>query len=112
MEHHSNQTSWLETIAEVRITDPDENGLVDLEAFCCPAEEYRDRPLKIAAVTSCSNVTGIIHPIIPWRVGIHRAGGYCFVDFACSAPLYWDINMHPDEQDEYLDAVYFSPHKF
>ena len=39
---------------------------------------------------------------------IHRASGYCFVDFACSAP-YIIINMHPDEQDEYLDAVYFSP---
>jgi selenocysteine lyase/cysteine desulfurase len=33
------------------------------------------------------------------------------VDYACSAP-YVDINMHPQEKDEYLDAVFFSPHKF
>ncbi|HAE36076.1 MAG TPA: aminotransferase class V-fold PLP-dependent enzyme [Chitinophagales bacterium] len=111
MEHHSNQTSWLETIAEVRIIDPDENGLVDLKHFAALLEEYRDRPLKIAAVTSCSNVTGIMTPYHTMAGMIHRAGGYCFVDFACSAP-YIDINMHPDEQDEYLDAVYFSPHKF
>ena len=26
MEHHSNQTSWLETICDVAIIDPDENG--------------------------------------------------------------------------------------
>ena len=33
MEHHSNQTSWLETIAEVVIIQPDESGLVDLNHF-------------------------------------------------------------------------------
>jgi selenocysteine lyase/cysteine desulfurase len=43
---------------------------------------------------------------------IHRAGGLCFVDFACSAP-YVTIDMHPEGRaDEYLDAIYFSPHKF
>ena len=30
MEHHSNQTSWLETIADVRIMQADEDGLMDL----------------------------------------------------------------------------------
>lgn len=33
MEHHSNQTSWLETIAEVMIVAPDEQGLVSLHNF-------------------------------------------------------------------------------
>jgi selenocysteine lyase/cysteine desulfurase len=33
------------------------------------------------------------------------------VDFAASAP-YIDINMHPDDPLERLDAIYFSPHKF
>jgi selenocysteine lyase/cysteine desulfurase len=42
---------------------------------------------------------------------IHQAGGICFVDFACSAP-YIDINMHPADPEAYLDAIYFSPHKF
>lgn len=42
---------------------------------------------------------------------MHRYGGYCFVDFACSGP-YVDINMHPDVPGADLDAIYFSPHKF
>jgi selenocysteine lyase/cysteine desulfurase len=33
MEHHSNQVSWLETIAELIIVDADENGLVSVENF-------------------------------------------------------------------------------
>jgi len=30
MEHHSNQTSWLETIADVIVVPPDKHGLVSL----------------------------------------------------------------------------------
>ncbi len=30
---------------------------------------------------------------------MHKHGGVCFVDFACSAP-YVDINMHPKDEDE------------
>ena len=29
MEHHSNHTSWLETLADVVVMEPDEAGLVD-----------------------------------------------------------------------------------
>ena len=43
---------------------------------------------------------------------MHRAGGMCFVDFAASAP-YITIDMHPGGDPEaWLDAIYFSPHKF
>ena len=42
---------------------------------------------------------------------MHDNGGLCFVDFACSAP-YIDINMHPENPKQQLDAIYFSPHKF
>ena len=31
MEHHSNQTSWLETIAKVEVVSPDDNGLFCLK---------------------------------------------------------------------------------
>ena len=111
MEHHSNQTSWLETLADVEIISPDENGYVDLSSFAKLLEKYKNRKHKYAAVTSCSNVTGIITPYHEIAEMIHREGGYCFVDFACSAP-YIDINMHPANKDQYLDAIYFSPHKF
>jgi selenocysteine lyase/cysteine desulfurase len=66
----------------------------------------------MAAVTSASNVTGIITPYHEIARIMHRHGGLCFVDFACSAP-YINIDMHPaDDPDAKLDAIYFSPHKF
>ncbi len=111
MEHHSNQTTWLETIAEVEIIRANKEGLVCLEHLDELLEHYKERKVKIAAITSCSNVTGIKTPYHEIAGKIHRAGGLCFVDFACSAP-YIDIDMHPSNPDEYLDAIYFSPHKF
>jgi len=111
MEHHSNQTSWLETIADVEIINPTTEGLVDLVHFESLLEKYVDRKTKIAAITSCSNVTGIGTPYYQIAERIHAANGLCFVDFACSAP-YIDIDMHPDNPAQKLDAIYFSPHKF
>ena len=111
MEHHSNQTSWLETICNVEIIDPDENGGVNLEHFIELLEKYKYRSLKIASVTACSNVTGAKSPYKEIAKIIHKHGGYCFVDFACSAP-YVKIDMQPKDNDERLDAIFFSPHKF
>ena len=111
MEHHSNQVSWLETIATVEIIQPDVEGNVDLEYFSNLLEKFNHRKNKIAAITACSNVTGIQTPYHEIARMIHACGGLCFVDFASSAP-YVDINMHPKEKDMQLDAIYFSPHKF
>lgn len=111
MEHHSNQTSWIETTGDVVVIGACNEGKVDVNNFASLLEKYKDRKVKIAALTSCSNVTGIDTPYHEMAGLIHGAGGVCFVDFACSAP-YIDINMHPDKDDEYLDAIYFSPHKF
>ncbi len=111
MEHHSNQTSWLETIATVEIIEPTADGLVDLDYFAELIKKYEDRKMKIASVTACSNVTGICTPYHEIAKMIHAAGGLCFVDFACSAP-YVNINMHPEEEGAHLDAIFFSPHKF
>jgi selenocysteine lyase/cysteine desulfurase len=111
MEHHSNQTSWLETMADLEVIQPTDEGYVDLESLRHLLEKHKHRKTKIAAITSCSNVTGIKTPYHKVAQLMHEAGGYCFVDFACSAP-YIDINMHPEHPDQYLDALYFSPHKF
>jgi len=111
MEHHSNQTSWLETLADVEIISPDSDGLVDLSDLRKMLQKYNNRELKIAAITSCSNVTGVMTPYYDIAEIMHEHEGYCFVDFACSAP-YIDVNMHPDRPKRYLDAIYFSPHKF
>jgi len=110
MEHHSNQTSWLETIADVEVVPADENGLVSVKNFEIAIRNHQDRKLKYVAITSCSNVTGIKTPYHEIAKLIHQNKGLCFVDFACCAP-YVNINMHPDDE-AYLDAIYFSPHKF
>jgi len=122
MEHHSNHISWLETIATVEIIRPGRDGNVDLQHLRQLLEQYKDRKNKIAAVTACSNVTGIETPYHEIASIMHEYGGLCFVDFACSAP-YVHIDMHPgagsglpgdhrSSGDADLDAIYFSCHKF
>lgn len=111
MEHHSNQTSWLETIARVEVIPACEQGLICLDSFKALLEKHKDRTLKIASVTGCSNVTGIRTPYHEIAKLVHQYNGVCFVDFACSAP-YVNIDMHPADEEAYLDAIFFSPHKF
>lgn len=111
MEHHSNQTSWLETIARVEVIPSNEQGLPCLKELENLLTKHKDCPIKIAAVTGCSNVTGIRTNYSDIARLMHQNNGLCFVDFACSAP-YVNINMHPENEDDYLDAITFSPHKF
>jgi selenocysteine lyase/cysteine desulfurase len=111
MEHHSNQTSWYETIADLVVIPPDAEGLVDVSALEELLHVHRERPVKIGAFTACSNVTGIATPYHALAKLMHRAGGVAFVDFAASAP-YVPIDMHPADPEARLDAVMFSPHKF
>ena len=106
MEHHSNQTTWLETIAEVYLIPHNKEGKVDLVSFEKLISEYKYRETIITAVTSCSNVTGVFTPYHEIAEITHKYNGFCFVDFACSAP-YIDINMHPEKDTQYLDAIYF-----
>ncbi len=111
MEHHSNQTSWLETIADVEIIPFDEMGMVNIESLHGLLDKYKDRTLKIAAITACSNVTGIQPDYYKIAKIMHQNNGVCFIDYACSAP-YVKIDMHPEDKEAYLDAIFFSPHKF
>jgi len=111
MEHHSNQTSWYETIAEVVQIPPDDNLLVDLDAMRELLEKYKDRQVKIGSFTACSNVTGVTTPYHEMAKIMHEYDGLCFIDFAASAP-YDNLDMHPEDPLMALDAVFFSPHKF
>ena len=111
MEHHSNQTSWLETIADVEIIPSCEKGLFCLDNLALLLKKYADRTIKIASITSCSNVTGLKTPFHEAAKLMHQHHGVCFVDFACSGP-YVAIDMHPEDPEAYLDAIFFSPHKF
>ncbi|MCP5061413.1 MAG: aminotransferase class V-fold PLP-dependent enzyme [Ignavibacteriae bacterium] len=111
MEHHSNQTSWLETLADVEIIEPKENGLIDVEHLREQLIKHKDRKVKIGSFSAASNVTGIQTCYYDLAKVMHENGGLCFIDFAASAP-YVDIDMHPDDPLQKLDAIFFSPHKF
>jgi selenocysteine lyase/cysteine desulfurase len=111
MEHHSNQTSWYECDVTLEIIDADENGLPSLAHLNQLLAQYADRKIKIGSFTACSNVTGIKTPYYQLAEIMHQHGGLCFIDFAASAP-YVDIDMHPANPKQALDAIYFSPHKF
>lgn len=111
MEHHSNHISWAETIADVCIIPADKNGLPCLASLEELVAKYAKRKHKFASVTAASNVTGILVDYKSIAKIMHLAGGKCFVDFACGGP-YLNIDMHPENELERLDAIFLSPHKF
>ncbi|MFT8321240.1 MAG: aminotransferase class V-fold PLP-dependent enzyme [Bacillus sp. (in: firmicutes)] len=111
MEHHSNYLSWVETIADVEVIRPTSTGDVDVLHLIELLEKNKHRRKKIGAFTACSNVTGRRTDYYRLAAIMHQYDGVCFVDFSASAP-YADINMHPNNPLEQLDAIYFSPHKF
>ncbi|MBN2728930.1 MAG: aminotransferase class V-fold PLP-dependent enzyme [Bacteroidales bacterium] len=110
MEHHSNHTSWYETVADVVVIPPGKDLKVDLNIMEDTLNKYKDRKLKIGSFSAASNVTGILNPIHEMAEIMHKHGGVAFSDFAAAGP-YIDINMHPGK-DNYLDGIFFSPHKF
>ncbi len=111
MEHHSNQTSWLETNADVVVLDPHDNLTINPDELIKQLEIYKDRKVKIGSFTSCSNVTGVRTDYHLLAKIMHEHNGLCFIDFAANAP-YEEMNMHPEDPLEKLDAIFFSPHKF
>jgi len=110
-EHHSNHTSWFETLAEVVVLEPDSDLKVCPDSLRKEIIKYKDRSLLIGSFSACSNVTGYMPDYYELAEIMHQYNGYCFIDFAASAP-YVDINMHPADKKKTLDAIFFSPHKF
>ena len=110
-EHHSNELTWRETIADVVRIDEDGDGHVDLEHLAHELEQHADRPLKIGSFSAASNVTGIISDTRAIARLLHEHGARSFWDFAAAAP-YVAIDMMPDEDPlAYKDAIFLSPHK-
>jgi len=110
-EHHSNHTSWFETLADVVVLEPSADLTVNPDSLRKEIIKYKNRPMLIGSFTACSNVTGYMPPYNELAKIMHEHNGYCFIDFAASAP-YVDIDMHPADKMEQLDAIFFSPHKF
>jgi len=111
-EHHSNEISWRETIADVVVIAEDPDGRIDLGHLERELELHRDRPLKIGSFSAASNVTGIVSSTTGITKLLHRHGALAFWDFAAAAP-YVRIEMTPPGVSEAAkDAIFISPHKF
>lgn len=113
-EHHSNELSWRETIADVVRIPEDRDGHIDRDALEQRLVDYADRPLKIGSFSAASNVTGIVSDTCAISDLLHRHGALSCWDFAAAAP-YVDIQLHPqcaDHPQAGKDAVFISPHKF
>lgn len=110
-EHHSNEVTWRESLAEVvAIGFNDEGGLNTKELERQVSDPKYDGRLKIGSFSAASNVTGMLTPVHEVASILHRHGGIVCFDFAASGP-YVEINMNKDNES-YFDAVFLSPHKF
>jgi selenocysteine lyase/cysteine desulfurase len=110
-EHHSNELSWRETIADVVTISEDSDGHIDITHLKRELEKYQPRPLKIGSFSAASNVTGIITDTDAVSTLLHEHGALALWDYAASAP-YVEINMHPNDSLARKDAIFLSPHKF
>jgi selenocysteine lyase/cysteine desulfurase len=117
MEHHSNDISWRETIAESVYVPYGEHGRVSPDHLDELLEKYSHRAVKIGTFSAASNVTGIRNDVHALARVLHRHRALAFFDFAAAGP-YDDIDMHPKwpdgtpDEGAALDAVFLSVHKF
>lgn len=112
-EHHSNEISWRETIADVVEIHEDPDGHIDLQDLERRLVEFADRPVRIGSFSAASNVTGIISDTSAISSLLHQHGALSFWDFAAAAP-YVEVEMHSPATHglDYYDAIFISPHKF
>ena len=115
-EHHSNEISWRQALAETVEVKLDASGQIDLvhlEALLQdPAYEGR---LRIGSFSAASNVTGIRSDVRAVTTLLHRYDAMACFDYAACAP-YVEIDMNPappsEGDDPAIDAIFVSPHKF
>ncbi|WP_203291762.1 aminotransferase class V-fold PLP-dependent enzyme [Maricaulis parjimensis] len=112
-EHHSNELSWRESLAETVSIPLDEEGGIDLAALAAELADPRHAgKRKIGAFSAASNVTGVKSDVRALARLLHAHDAILCLDCAASAP-YLPIDVHPSGDPEArIDAVYFSPHKF
>jgi selenocysteine lyase/cysteine desulfurase len=110
-EHHSNEVSWRESLAEVVAVPLDERGALDLVALEAAVSDPRfaSRP-KLGSFSAASNVTGIRTDVSAVARILRRHGARVAFDFAASAP-YEDVDVRAGADDQ-IDAAMLSPHKF
>src|SRR5690606_30712670 len=113
-EHHSNEVSWRESLAEVVTVPLDDHGLLDLAALerALADPRFEGRP-KLGTFSAASNVTGLLSDVRAIARILHRHGAWAAFDYAACAP-YVKIDVAPSEPggDDGIDVVMLSPHKF
>lgn len=112
-EHHSNEITWRESLAETVAIPLAADGGIDMEALAAAlADPRHSGKRKIGAFSAASNVTGVKTDVDALARCLHAHGAILCLDCAASAP-YLPIDMHPGGDPEAaVDAVCFSPHKF
>lgn len=115
-EHHSNEITWREGLAEVVPIALAADGNLDMDDLEHKLQEpqYRGRFL-IGSFSAASNVTGRRTPVPALTRLLHAHGALAVFDYAACAP-YVPIDMNPDPGpeggDPSIDAIFVSPHKF
>jgi selenocysteine lyase/cysteine desulfurase len=115
-EHHSNELSWRQSLAETVQVRLDAGGQIDLahleELLQDPRYESR---MRIGSFSAASNVTGMRSDVRAITSLLHKYGAMACFDYAACAP-YVDIDMNPEPafegDDPSIDAIFISPHKF
>ena len=109
-EHHSNILIWKESFAEVVEIGLNSEGYIDIDELReeIKKEKYNGRK-KIGAFSAASNISGIRSDVFALARILHEYDALAVFDYAASAP-YVDIKLY--DGTDYLDAIYFSPHKF
>ncbi|MDJ0710500.1 MAG: aminotransferase class V-fold PLP-dependent enzyme [Woeseiaceae bacterium] len=115
-EHHSNELSWRQSLAttvQVRLDASGHLDLAHLESLLRDPK-YSGRTL-IGSFSAASNVTGIKTDVRKVASLLHKYGAMACFDYAACAP-YVEIDMNPvpenPDDDESIDALFISPHKF
>ena len=115
-EHHSNEISWRQALAETVEVQLDAAGHIDLTHLeqLLQQPEYEGR-LRIGSFSAASNVTGIRTDVRAVSTLLHKYGAIACFDYAACAP-YVQIDMNPEPaqpgDDPAIDAIFVSAHKF
>jgi selenocysteine lyase/cysteine desulfurase len=102
---------WRESVADLVEIALDGAGGIDLTDLERRMKEYEERPLKIGSFSAASNVTGLLSDVRGISRVLHGGGALAIFDYAAAAP-YVPINMHPGSEEERIDALFLSAHKF
>lgn len=110
-EHHSNEVTWRESLAEVVTIPLANDGQLDLAALeaALREERFRGRP-KLGSFSAASNVTGLLTDVRAVAELLHAHGARAVFDYAAGGP-YLDVDVRPGCPSG-MDAVVLSPHKF